>query len=49
MRWLKNKLGVDWQIVPTALHTMLNDADALASQRALTAMLQIKKLDIAAF
>ena len=44
--WLKDKFGVSWQIVPRSLMAMLSDADTAASQRAVAAMLQMKKLDI---
>ena len=44
--WLKDKYGVSWQIVPRVMIEMLNDADAEKSQRAMTAMLKMKKLDI---
>jgi predicted 3-demethylubiquinone-9 3-methyltransferase (glyoxalase superfamily) len=44
--WLKDKYGVSWQIVPTALIKMLNDKDDTKSQRVMQAMLQMKKLDI---
>lgn len=44
--WLKDKYGVSWQVVPTALLEMINDPDAEKSQRATKAMLQMKKLDI---
>jgi predicted 3-demethylubiquinone-9 3-methyltransferase (glyoxalase superfamily) len=44
--WLKDKYGVSWQVVPTALIDMLNDPDYDKSQRVMTAMLQMKKLDI---
>ncbi len=46
--WLKDKFGVSWQIVPTALGEMLQDKDAEKSKRVMRAMLQMKKLDIAA-
>ncbi len=45
--WLKDKYGVSWQVVPTALVEMMNDADKEKSGRAMEAMLQMKKLDIA--
>jgi len=45
--WLKDKYGVSWQVVPTVLIDMLSDADSARSQRAMTAMLKMKKLDIA--
>ncbi len=44
--WLKDRYGVSWQIVPRILVEMLSDADAEKSQRAMTAMLQMKKIDI---
>jgi len=46
--WLKDKYGVSWQIVPTVLGTLLSDKDPLKSQRVMKAMLQMKKIDIAA-
>jgi predicted 3-demethylubiquinone-9 3-methyltransferase (glyoxalase superfamily) len=45
--WLKDKFGVSWQIVPTALEELLGDPDPERSQRAMQAMLGMKKLDIA--
>jgi len=45
--WLKDKFGLSWQIVPTILPKLLSDPDSKKSQRAMTAMLQMKKLDIA--
>jgi predicted 3-demethylubiquinone-9 3-methyltransferase (glyoxalase superfamily) len=44
--WLKDKYGVSWQIVPTALIRMLNDKDEAKSQRVMQAMLQMSKIDI---
>jgi predicted 3-demethylubiquinone-9 3-methyltransferase (glyoxalase superfamily) len=44
--WLKDKFGVSWQIVPTVLVTLLTSTDAVIAQRAMTAMLQMKKIDI---
>lgn len=44
--WLKDKYGVSWQIIPRILVEMLNDPDYEKSQRAMTAMLQMKKIDI---
>lgn len=46
--WLKDKFGVSWQVVPTELAGMINDPDYAKSQRVMTALLQMKKLDIAA-
>jgi predicted 3-demethylubiquinone-9 3-methyltransferase (glyoxalase superfamily) len=45
--WLKDKFGVSWQIVPTVLPDMLADPDSARSQRAMEAMLKMKKIDIA--
>jgi predicted 3-demethylubiquinone-9 3-methyltransferase (glyoxalase superfamily) len=44
--WLKDKYGLSWQIIPTALMEMLQDKDAERAQR-MKAMLQMKKIDIA--
>jgi predicted 3-demethylubiquinone-9 3-methyltransferase (glyoxalase superfamily) len=46
--WLKDKYGVSWQIIPTALNELLNDPDPDKSQRAMKAMLQMGKIDIEA-
>jgi predicted 3-demethylubiquinone-9 3-methyltransferase (glyoxalase superfamily) len=46
--WLTDKFGVTWQITPTALIEMLSSADKAAAQRAFTAMMGMKKFDIAA-
>jgi predicted 3-demethylubiquinone-9 3-methyltransferase (glyoxalase superfamily) len=45
--WLKDKFGLSWQIVPTALGRMLVDPDPAKSGRAMRAMLEMDKLDIA--
>ena len=44
--WLKDKFGLSWQIVPNSLGRMLGDKDPARSQRAMQAMLQMKKLDL---
>ena len=44
--WLKDRYGVSWQIIPNILLEMLSDADTTKSQRTMTAMLQMKKIDI---
>lgn len=44
--WLKDKYGLSWQIVPTILSEMLKDPDPKKAERVMTAMLQMKKLDI---
>ena len=45
--WLKDKYGLSWQVIPTVLLEMLTDSDRERSGRAMEAMLQMKKLDIA--
>jgi predicted 3-demethylubiquinone-9 3-methyltransferase (glyoxalase superfamily) len=45
--WLKDKFGLSWQIVPTALPRLLGDKDPKKSQRVMGAMLQMKKIVIA--
>jgi predicted 3-demethylubiquinone-9 3-methyltransferase (glyoxalase superfamily) len=44
--WLKDKFGVSWQIVPRALIELMQDKDAVKSQRAFGAMLQMTRIDI---
>jgi len=46
--WLKDRYGVSWQVVPTVLPEMVGDPDSQKSQRAMEAMLHMKKIDIAA-
>jgi len=46
--WLKDKFGLSWQVVPTILDKLIADPDPVKSQRVMKAMLQMKKLDIAA-
>ena len=45
--WLKDKFGVSWQIIPTALNTLLGDPDPERAARAMKAMMLMKKIDIA--
>ena len=45
--WLKDKYGLSWQVVPTGMVEILNDPDREKADRAMEAMLQMKKLDIA--
>ena len=44
--WLKDKYGVSWQVIPTALTELLSDPDPEKSQRVMQAMLQMSKIDI---
>jgi len=44
--WLKDKYGLSWQIVPSVLPELIGDPEPDRSQRAMTAMLGMKKLDI---
>lgn len=44
--WLKDKFGVSWQIVPDELMRLLFDPDPARAQRAMDAMLQMRKIDI---
>lgn len=46
--WLKDKFGVSWQIVPTALGRLMSDPDPAKSGRVMQAMLKMIKLDVAA-
>ncbi|MCG2620768.1 VOC family protein [Arthrobacter sp. I2-34] len=46
--WVKDRFGLSWQVVPSIMPELLGSGDAAKSQRAMQAMLQMKKLDIAA-
>ncbi|MCA4131423.1 VOC family protein [Arthrobacter sp. M4] len=45
--WLKDKFGLSWQIIPNALPELLNGPDPEGARRAMEAMLQMRKIDIA--
>ncbi|MGH8103890.1 MAG: VOC family protein [bacterium] len=45
--WLKDKFGVSWQIVPTAVGELLQEKDPAKSRRVMDAVLKMKKIDIA--
>jgi len=44
--WLRDKYGLSWQIIPTALGEMLGDRDPAKANRVMKAMLQMDKIDI---
>ena len=44
--WLKDRFGVSWQVVPTGMAEMLRDPTSPAGERAMKAMLEMKKIDI---
>jgi predicted 3-demethylubiquinone-9 3-methyltransferase (glyoxalase superfamily) len=46
--WLKDRYGLSWQVVPDALSDWIGGPDPVKSQRAVQAMLRMKKLDIEA-
>jgi len=46
--WLKDRFGLSWQITPTVLPDMLRDEDEEKAGRAMRAMMDMQKLDIAA-
>jgi predicted 3-demethylubiquinone-9 3-methyltransferase (glyoxalase superfamily) len=45
--WLKDRFGLSWQIVPTRLEELLGDPDPERAQRAMKAMLAMRKIEIA--
>ena len=44
--WLKDKYGLSWQIIPSALGKMLQDKDREKASRVMKAMLQMSKIEI---
>jgi len=44
--WVKDKYGVSWQVIPTALMKMLNDPDPEKSKRVMDTMLKMNKIII---
>ena len=46
--WCKDKWGLSWQITPLALTQAVTGSDRAAAKRAFDAMMQMKKIDIAA-
>lgn len=45
--WLKDKYGVSWQVFPKGIDELVGNPDSEKSQRAMKAMLQMKKIDLA--
>jgi predicted 3-demethylubiquinone-9 3-methyltransferase (glyoxalase superfamily) len=45
--WLKDKYGLSWQIIPSALGRLMGDKNAPKAQRVMKAMLEMHKIDIA--
>ena len=46
--WVKDRFGLSWQIVPRRLLALMTDPDPARAQRAMQAMLTMKRIDIAA-
>lgn len=46
--WLKDRFGVSWQVVPTGIEEVFSASDPERAERAMKAMLQMVKIDIAA-
>ena len=46
--WLKDKFGLSWQVCPVGMLELLNDPDRARADRAMSAMMGMKKIDIAA-
>jgi predicted 3-demethylubiquinone-9 3-methyltransferase (glyoxalase superfamily) len=46
--WLKDRFGLSWQVVPTGMAEIFDDADPQRAERAMQAMLKMRKLDVAA-
>jgi len=46
--WLKDRYGLSWQVAPAGMNELLNDPDRSRGQRAMEAVLGMKKLDVAA-
>ena len=46
--WLQDRFGLSWQIIPTALMTLLSEPDRAKSARVMQAMMGMRKIDVAA-
>jgi predicted 3-demethylubiquinone-9 3-methyltransferase (glyoxalase superfamily) len=45
--WLRDRYGLSWQVVPEGMNELMNDADPARADRAMRAMFEMKKLDLA--
>jgi predicted 3-demethylubiquinone-9 3-methyltransferase (glyoxalase superfamily) len=45
--WLKDRYGLSWQVIPSGMAELMRDHGSGQAKRAMTAMLQMKKIDIA--
>jgi predicted 3-demethylubiquinone-9 3-methyltransferase (glyoxalase superfamily) len=45
--WLKDRFGVSWQVVPTRLYELVGGPDPAAAERAMKAMLEMSKIEVA--
>jgi predicted 3-demethylubiquinone-9 3-methyltransferase (glyoxalase superfamily) len=45
--WLKDKFGLSWQVVPSGMEELFSDPDPQRAERAMQAMLGMRKLDVA--
>jgi predicted 3-demethylubiquinone-9 3-methyltransferase (glyoxalase superfamily) len=46
--WVKDRFGLSWQVVPTGMEELFADPDKSKAERAMRAMLQMRKIDVAA-
>ena len=46
--WVKDRFGLSWQVVPEGMEELFSDPDPERAERAMQAMLEMRKLDIAA-
>lgn len=46
--WLKDRYGISWQVIPVALGDLMNDPDPERAKRVTMALMEMKKIDIAA-
>ena len=46
--WVKDRFGLSWQIVPVQLVQLISDPDPSRAKRVFTAMMDMKRIDIAA-